>query len=512
MKYMHSANVIHRDIKPSNLLLNANCDLKVCDFGLARGLDPDNCEKQGELTEYVVTRWYRAPEIMLACQEYSKAIDVWSTGCILAELLERKAVFPGDDYIDQIRKICHKLGKPTIDDLDFVTSEKAKKFILQMTGCASPRATAAAVHRYHPSSIVPDEFKSHFPQTYDPDALDLLYRMLVFNPSKRYSVETSLEHPFMRTLHVEADEPTADFKCSFDFEHHQLDRQALKDLVWTEMLFYNHHLSAATITPSDALIVNQTLGTIKPIIIKQKKKSTIKNTKDSDKPKRKKTTKKEQKLQEAAGKKCQRKKSTHQKQDQANTNQQQSTSEQLAQLQQQQLLAAHAAAGHIPPHILAQLHPNQLAQLQNLPPQVLLQIQQQQQLIAAAAAAQQQQQAQQQAQPKQSVNEQQSQLQAQSEQPAQQLTSEQQQAQKAQQLQLQQQLLRMTPQQLAAAQHQMQLQCQQMHIPVQMHPLFAQLNQAQLHHYLMAQQLMQQQQFEGQQTHQQSNNVPNAAL
>ena len=75
MKYIHSANVLHRDLKPSNLLLNANCDLKICDFGLARGFtegDPT------DLTEYVVTRWYRAPEVMCACQQYDAKIDVWS--------------------------------------------------------------------------------------------------------------------------------------------------------------------------------------------------------------------------------------------------------------------------------------------------------------------------------------------------------------------------------------------------------------------------------------------------
>jgi serine/threonine protein kinase len=74
MKYIHSASVLHRDLKPSNLLLNGNCDLKICDFGLARGVDEG---MNGELTEYVVTRWYRAPEVMCACQAYDAKIDVW---------------------------------------------------------------------------------------------------------------------------------------------------------------------------------------------------------------------------------------------------------------------------------------------------------------------------------------------------------------------------------------------------------------------------------------------------
>lgn len=105
LKYIHSANVLHRDLKPSNLLVNSNCDLKVCDFGLARGIyDNEQMRDSNKLllTEYVVTRWYRAPEIMLACHEYDKPVDVWSTGCVLAELLARKPFFPGEDYIDQV--------------------------------------------------------------------------------------------------------------------------------------------------------------------------------------------------------------------------------------------------------------------------------------------------------------------------------------------------------------------------------------------------------------------------
>lgn len=96
LKAMHSANVLHRDLKPSNLLLNANCDLKVCDFGLARSAASSD-DNSGFMTEYVATRWYRAPEIMLTFKEYTKAIDVWSVGCILAEMLNGKPLFPGKD-------------------------------------------------------------------------------------------------------------------------------------------------------------------------------------------------------------------------------------------------------------------------------------------------------------------------------------------------------------------------------------------------------------------------------
>jgi mitogen-activated protein kinase 1/3 len=111
LKAMHSANVLHRDLKPSNLLLNANCDLKVCDFGLARSAASQE-DNSGFMTEYVATRWYRAPEIMLTFKEYTKAIDVWSVGCILAEMLSGKPLFPGKDckwplmLRDAVRSVC----------------------------------------------------------------------------------------------------------------------------------------------------------------------------------------------------------------------------------------------------------------------------------------------------------------------------------------------------------------------------------------------------------------------
>ncbi len=90
LKFIHSANVLHRDMKPSNLLVNANCDLAICDFGLARGVE---LEYEDELTEYVVTRWYRAPELLCDSTHYGKTVDVWSVGCIFAEMLSRRPFF-----------------------------------------------------------------------------------------------------------------------------------------------------------------------------------------------------------------------------------------------------------------------------------------------------------------------------------------------------------------------------------------------------------------------------------
>jgi serine/threonine protein kinase len=126
--FLHSANVIHRDIKPSNVLINEDFIIKLCDFGLSRNLDTND---QLALTEYVVTRYYRAPEVMLCSHQYSKSIDIWSAGCTFAEMLSRTYLFPGDNYLNQIKLILEVLGSPTQDDLEFITNEHAKSYVAQ---------------------------------------------------------------------------------------------------------------------------------------------------------------------------------------------------------------------------------------------------------------------------------------------------------------------------------------------------------------------------------------------
>ena len=97
---MHSANILHRDLRPSNVLLNSKHELKIGDFGLARTTSDTDF-----MTEYVVTRWYRAPELLLNCSEYTAAIDIWSVGCIFGEIMTGQPLFPGKDYVHQLRLI-----------------------------------------------------------------------------------------------------------------------------------------------------------------------------------------------------------------------------------------------------------------------------------------------------------------------------------------------------------------------------------------------------------------------
>ena len=132
LKYLHSAQIVHRDIKPSNILATENCEICYCDFGLARQIEEAEAEddkKQSHLTEYVVTRYYRAPEVMLSSHEYTTAIDVWSLGCTFAELLTSQILFKGTNYIQMIKLIFEILGRPEEEDLLFITNSNAKKYV-----------------------------------------------------------------------------------------------------------------------------------------------------------------------------------------------------------------------------------------------------------------------------------------------------------------------------------------------------------------------------------------------
>lgn len=133
IKFIHSGELIHRDLKPSNILLNSECLVKVADFGLARSLAC--AEDDGNdlvLTEYVATRWYRAPEILLGSTQYSKAVDMWSVGCIIGELVLGKAIFPGTSTLNQIERVLELLGKPKGDELESLESPLAQNILSQI--------------------------------------------------------------------------------------------------------------------------------------------------------------------------------------------------------------------------------------------------------------------------------------------------------------------------------------------------------------------------------------------
>ncbi|KAF3962271.1 hypothetical protein ACB098_10G125600 [Castanea mollissima] len=215
LKYVHSANVLHRDLKPSNLLLNANCDLKIGDFGLAR-----TTSETDFMTEYVVTRWYRAPELLLNCSEYTAAIDVWSVGCILGEIMTREPLFPGKDYVHQLRLITELIGSPDDASLGFLRSDNARRYVRQLPQCRKQQLSA------------------RFPSM-SPGALDLLEKMLVFDPTKRITVEEALCHPYLSSLHDMNDEPVSARPFSFDFEQPTCTEEQIKELIWRESVKFN---------------------------------------------------------------------------------------------------------------------------------------------------------------------------------------------------------------------------------------------------------------------------------
>ena len=240
--YMHSGNIIHRDLKPANILANKNCDLKICDLGLGRAevydyddkknikknKKPSKKSKSGEsdseddpeLTEYVITRWYRAPEVILCPSHYSKAVDIWSVGCIFAELLGRQPLFPGDHYLDQIQKIIAVTGTPKMEDLDFIQKKEAKEFFLKLV-----KRTKLT-------------WSSLFPNA-NPIALDLLEKMLTFNPKKRYNVEQCISHPYFEGLHDPEQEPKITTPFDWTFDAVELTKENLQSMIYDESLYFH---------------------------------------------------------------------------------------------------------------------------------------------------------------------------------------------------------------------------------------------------------------------------------
>nr|WLO59335.1 mitogen-activated protein kinase p38 [Cherax destructor] len=208
LKYIHSAGIIHRDLKPSNIAVNEDCELKILDFGLAR-------PTESEMTGYVATRWYRAPEIMLNWMHYNQTVDIWSVGCIMAELLTGRTLFPGADHIDQLNKIMKLVGTPNKDLIDKLSSEEARNYIRSL----------------------PQMRKKDFRQVFrgaNPLAVDLLEKMLELDSERRVTAVQALAHPYLAQYADPTDEPDSE-PYDQSFEDMELPTEKWKELVYKEV-------------------------------------------------------------------------------------------------------------------------------------------------------------------------------------------------------------------------------------------------------------------------------------
>jgi mitogen-activated protein kinase 1/3 len=290
LKYLHSADVLHRDLKPANLLINEDCTVKICDFGLARSVEgiegahiyntPQNddddsdlppAEKKEvksspklqratrlntknikrELTGHVVTRWYRAPELILLEKNYTSAIDVWSLGCIFAELLgmikenaptflDRSPLFPGTSCFplspdksntvkrggfphsaqDQMNVIFAVLGTPTEEDFEFVTDAKAVEYLKSF-----PSKKRVEFSTLYPAATA--------------EGLEFLNQTLVFNPRKRMTMEDAFKHPLLAKVRDPSKEIVAPGPVVLDFEKEgEMSIPRLRQLFVEEIKFY----------------------------------------------------------------------------------------------------------------------------------------------------------------------------------------------------------------------------------------------------------------------------------
>ncbi|TFK08041.1 histone H2B 8-like [Platysternon megacephalum] len=186
LKYIHSANILHRDLKPANIFISTeDLVLKIGDFGLARIVDQHYSHK-GYLSEGLVTKWYRSPRLLLSPNAYTKAIDMWAAGCILAEMLTGRMLFAGNHELEQMQLILETI--PVVHEEDKEELLKVMPTFINSTW------------------EVKKPLRKLLPEV-NGEAIDFLEKILTFNPRDRLTAEMGLQHPYMSPYSCPEDEP-----------------------------------------------------------------------------------------------------------------------------------------------------------------------------------------------------------------------------------------------------------------------------------------------------------------
>ncbi|NXG11186.1 MK09 kinase, partial [Sakesphorus luctuosus] len=247
IKHLHSAGIIHRDLKPSNIVVKSDCTLKILDFGLARTACTNFM-----MTPYVVTRYYRAPEVILG-MGYKENVDIWSVGCIMGELVKGCVIFQGTDHIDQWNKVIEQLGTPSADFMKKL-QPTVRNYVENR-----PKYPGIKFEELFPDWIFPSESDRDKLKT--SQARDLLSKMLVVDPDKRISVDEALRHPYITVWYdpAEAEAPPPQiYDAQLEEREHAIEEW--KELIYKEVMDWEERSKNGVVKdqPSDAAVNSNT--------------------------------------------------------------------------------------------------------------------------------------------------------------------------------------------------------------------------------------------------------------